>query len=672
MSPSAPLRFEPLEPRDVPATFGTPWPDGQNVTLSFAPDGTPVGGAASDLAATFAALDPGAKLAVLRAFQAWAVHANVNIGLVSDSGAAFGTGGAVQGDPRFGDVRVGGRPLAPDVLAVTAPYNLYDNYSGDVVLNTAQNFGPGGHDLYTALLQEAGHALGVGNSPDAASAMFEWYRGARTGLSAADIASIQSLYGTRQADQYEGSAGNGTLATATRLPTPARPLTAELTTAGDADVYKFTAGLLTNAVTIRLKVAGLSLVTARVELLDASGRVVATGAATNPLGNDVTVSFSGTRAGQTYYVRVTGATADEFAIGSYELDVKQSSILTAVTDLVGGLLDDTGLNDTLFGATQLLFGGAAVGPETEYGVDGSFGSSRDVDVYRIVAPPSQHGAPVNLLLTAWGQDGRVLNPWMEVLDARGQKLAAEVISADGNTTTLQVRGLEPGAAYFVRTASDSGSVGGYHLSADLRTQTESVPELLTGSVTGTAAQGATFGLAQSGQVHLVLSATGASGSAEAVVTDASGNGVGRFSTAVGRGRSLDLFLSAGAYTVSVRSVTGAALNFVLGAAIVTDPIGAKPEDPTNTPQPTAPPAPAPDQPVNAPAPQPKATDGALPPEDAPAPEPQPTDPPPAEPEPTEPEPAEPAAPTEPTGEGDEPPGKPTPVEEDEDAYAQWY
>ncbi len=105
LSANRTLGVEELEPREVPATFGTPWPDGEHLTLSFAPDGTAIGSAPSD---SFAALGPDARLAVLRAFQAWAVHANVNVGLVSDSGAAFGTGGAVQGDPRFGDVRVGG------------------------------------------------------------------------------------------------------------------------------------------------------------------------------------------------------------------------------------------------------------------------------------------------------------------------------------------------------------------------------------------------------------------------------------------------------------------------------------------------------------------------------------------------------------------------------------
>src|SRR5437868_1598147 len=112
------LRVEQLEAREVPATFGTPWPDGRHLSLSVAPDGTAIGGTGSDLAALLSRLD------VLRAFQSWAVHANVNFGLVADSGAAFGTPGANQGDPRFGDVRLGGVALAPDVLAVTAPYAL--------------------------------------------------------------------------------------------------------------------------------------------------------------------------------------------------------------------------------------------------------------------------------------------------------------------------------------------------------------------------------------------------------------------------------------------------------------------------------------------------------------------------------------------------------------------
>ena len=85
------------------------------------------------------------------------------------------------------------------------------------------------------------------------------------------------------------------------------PVTADLTTAADADVYKFTAGLLTNRVTVNLRASGLSLVTAHVELLDSAGRVLATGSAAGPLNNDISLSSPGlVRAGQTYFVRVSG------------------------------------------------------------------------------------------------------------------------------------------------------------------------------------------------------------------------------------------------------------------------------------------------------------------------------------------------------------------------------
>lgn len=50
----------------------------------------------------------------------------------------------------------------------------------------------------------------------------------------------------------------------------------KVTTAGDVDYYKFTAGMLTNRIEIDLRAAGLSLLTGRVELLDANGNVSAT------------------------------------------------------------------------------------------------------------------------------------------------------------------------------------------------------------------------------------------------------------------------------------------------------------------------------------------------------------------------------------------------------------
>src|SRR5262245_34712535 len=135
---------ERLEDRCVPATFGQPWLDGQHLTLSFAPDGTLIAGEASTLTATLAALGPTARFEILRAFQTWAANANLNLGLVADGGQHFGIGGAIQGDPRFGDIRLGARNLNADVLAITAAFNPFNTFSGNVVLNAGQGLSLGG------------------------------------------------------------------------------------------------------------------------------------------------------------------------------------------------------------------------------------------------------------------------------------------------------------------------------------------------------------------------------------------------------------------------------------------------------------------------------------------------------------------------------------------------
>src|SRR5260370_27727781 len=108
------LSVEQLEDRCVPA-FGTPWPDAAHLTLSFAPDGTAVGDHTSALFNTLNAIAPTStwEHEILRAFQTWAVQANINIGIVSDGGQPFGIPGAAQGDPRFGDIRIAAYPIGP-------------------------------------------------------------------------------------------------------------------------------------------------------------------------------------------------------------------------------------------------------------------------------------------------------------------------------------------------------------------------------------------------------------------------------------------------------------------------------------------------------------------------------------------------------------------------------
>src|SRR5436190_3753364 len=121
------LFAEQLETREVPATFGVPWPDAQHLTVSFAPDNTSANGSPNALFQTLNAHAPTTsawQAEILRALQTWAVQANINIGIVSDGGQAIGTSGSLQSDTRFGDIRVAAVPEGPTVLAITPPVDI--------------------------------------------------------------------------------------------------------------------------------------------------------------------------------------------------------------------------------------------------------------------------------------------------------------------------------------------------------------------------------------------------------------------------------------------------------------------------------------------------------------------------------------------------------------------
>src|SRR5207237_9583542 len=96
MARSRLLNLERLEERWTPTTSGVTWPDGQHLTLSFVPDGTPLGNTTSSLFKTLNAVAPTAvwQREILRAFQAWAANVNVNVGVVPDGGQPLGTGRA--------------------------------------------------------------------------------------------------------------------------------------------------------------------------------------------------------------------------------------------------------------------------------------------------------------------------------------------------------------------------------------------------------------------------------------------------------------------------------------------------------------------------------------------------------------------------------------------------
>ena len=202
MARSRPLICEQLEGRLLRAAVGLPWTDPTHLTLSFAPDGTSIAGDSSDLFQTLDAQFPTPAAwqdVIVQAFQTWAAQTNISVGLVTDNGAPFGVAGLMQGDPRFGDIRIGARPMSPEVMAITVPPDpfLSGTLSGDMILNSSANLNPS--DLFDVALHEAGLALGLSESTDPASVMYPVINPQAT-LAPGDIQNIQALYGTRAPD----------------------------------------------------------------------------------------------------------------------------------------------------------------------------------------------------------------------------------------------------------------------------------------------------------------------------------------------------------------------------------------------------------------------------------------------------------------------------------------
>jgi hypothetical protein len=346
--PQARPTLEALETRVVPyAVSGNAWPSPQLVTMSFLPDGTVMaqgcgGPIVSNLFSSFNDI-PGVTYSsqweniVIKAAQMWAQQTNLNFTVIADDGEAIGAGAYQQGNPNFGDVRVGGNVFGYNWLGSTYYPPSANNYSlaGDIAFNTGYAFNIGStYDLFTVAMHEFGHALGLGNSGSSSAVMYGCYNGAFSSLGSDDIAGIQAVYGSGRAHDAYNSNGhsNGSFATAANISASIEPgsLTAvvtglDLTTIGQTEYFAFTApSSSASTMTVSVQSTGLSLLTPKVTVYNASK--VAIGSASFHLasgavqdGATLTLSNLAVTPGATYYIAVGGVDRTSFSTGAYAL-----------------------------------------------------------------------------------------------------------------------------------------------------------------------------------------------------------------------------------------------------------------------------------------------------------------------------------------------------------------
>ncbi len=620
------LKIESLERRDQPAMFGTPWPNAGSLTMSFVPDNTVIAGYSQDILGwgqpsrlfnemSGAGTTAQWQTALLRAFQTWAVNANINLGLVPDAGSPYGPGSTSPGAGSSGDIRVGAYFASPEVIAINQPYNLLSGaWSGDVLFNTAKDFSLGAQtgkfDLFTVAMHEAGNVLGLADrDTDTTSALYGSYFNAKTGLNAADVSALQALYGARTADAYDTGTSNNSINAQTVLTAYASPTdstkklvsttNADLTTLTDVDHYEFKVD--TTSITVRLGTVGKSLLNAKVSVYDENDNFIATATSAGPQSmQDLVLTVNGLTKGKFYTVKVEKASNDVFGIGKYDLRVGYNFDPgnTPASAVVVNYTSDAGTNETLASASTLsAVGGSA---NKMYVRAGRIESAADVDFYRFNSPSS---TPVPLTITIDPAVSYSLYTKVTVYDNNGAVVPSQVLANDTDGHLVaQVMNPNPSKAYFLKVESAPrngiGATGNYTLTVDFTQPAINLSTVAGNTLTASQTTDYTsLSVPEAKMFHFTLGATSTTATVTSgvrmVIYDANGVIVATMTAEAGTTTSGAIFLNQGTYTVKFKGATktGVALtnlSYSLKTVVLSDPIDVY--DPTlPPPPPTSPP-----------------------------------------------------------------------------------
>ena len=601
------------------------WDSPGRLTLSFAADGTNIAGYESSLYETFAGMLDAAQLerTIQSAFESWARVSNINVGVVDDSGDPFGIGGASQGDPRFGDVRVGALPMAQDVYAVAIPHNemLSGTWAGDILFNSNAEF-KSVEQVYAVALHEAGHVLGLQHSNHPLSVMHPTRLNSR--LFRVDKIAIRDRYGARALDPYDTSdQTNDQFADAVRIRNTGSidgkiPLVVfgDIPNQKDVDYFYLRPNSgYTGPVTFRVISQTISTLNPTLEIYDENGVLLGQATGTENRGEDLSVTLPSVADDQKYYARVTAAGTSQ-SVGSYALVTTIDDNLVEGADRIFDIIqgdyqflqqgdiqdlflssvpaffnNDLHTNDSLATATPLDQAAGAIDPN-HFRTQGSLFDLTDVDYYSVDAASSI----VTISGVTQGDTQLITN--VDLFDAEGNSVASRVVVNGNGELAIQAVGLAVGNTYYVRVSADRTgdpfATGNYLLDVDFA-RPEFIPNTLaTGNISRFANRRVhTMYIAKTQLFHFGLQAGSSLGSPDATIWmsiyDDQGQIVYRVATRPGERRtSKSIVLRPGSYTIRVNYTTPVRernrwVSYQIDGLGVSDPIGPELVDPAQNP-----------------------------------------------------------------------------------------
>lgn len=501
------------------------------LTLSFAEDGTLISRFESQLFTAFADILTREEIEslVLEAFQKWAQHSAINIGLVQEfddvgnpiqtgaPGLPFGTGGLSQGDNRFGDIRIGAVPMAPDVFAVAVPNSDFvsGTWSGDLLFNSDAQF-TDANQFFAVALHEAGHVLGLGHSPNETSVMHP--TALNTEFNEMDLLELKSLYGERvfldENDEPDGGEDNDVFGEAEEFENEEDingevPLMVfgDIENENDVDFFKFEP-LQSGVVNFRVISQGVSLLQPRITAFRLSNGTeqlifLSEEISTEQRGSDISVDIV-VDTDEVYYVKIEAAGNHLTNFGTYGLvatvsenvmygeeliepalrrnygDLDQEDLQELfLTDLMSPIVDDMNTNDSFSTATPLM-PPLNIALHSSYREQASLSNANDIDFYSLIA----EGEVMSVRMTALQEQGLIANA--RVYDAQQNELAGFTKVNGNGELLIEFPNLVPGDLYFLSVSADvptgTFGTGNYDLNVAFAAEERILDSLLVGNV----------------------------------------------------------------------------------------------------------------------------------------------------------------------------------------------